>query len=272
MILKSLFQSFSIIGLGAVGRTLMLAFRLLLVVWVISAILMAYRDANALTWETLPSFLFFLFFQLWLGFMEVFVSGLMSGYALLPLSILFSIFFSAKIAGAFAQKYYPIMAGHRPLKRRPVLGMAIWAGVMPVLLALAGTFITLFGGVVLGIAGFVFLNGRVLGKEAFRAVADRHHSPAETDAIYSIHSRKIHLYGAVAASLMFVPWLGLFAGVYAINMMTHFYQRLASQARQAKEGAIRTEGKLAQERAEAAREAELAGRDWEPGPWDQARI
>lgn len=262
MIVKSLFQSFSAIGVGAVGQTLGWALKVLTVVSVLGLVFNFYFNHGAFPHRDWMETAVIFVITLLMNFMELISIGFVFGYALVPASILLAVLYSADLAEGFECKYYPDVAGNTPRDPRSKVLRAIGVTVTTLIMALIGVFVTLLAGPLVGAGVFVAINGRLLGKEAFLLVARRHHSQADAEAIYRRNRMVTHFYGSAASMLFLVPWLGLFAHVYAVSLMVNFYHQLAAKAwaaRREREGMV----------SEAVEKEDAPQRDWVEGPWDR---
>ncbi|WP_150523687.1 EI24 domain-containing protein [Roseibium sediminis] len=264
MIVKSLFQSFSAIGVGTVGQTLVWGFRTIAIVSVLGLLFNLYFNYGAFPQRDWLETAVIFVITLLMNFMGLISIGFVFGYALLPASILLAVLYSADLAEGFERKYYPDVAGSRLPDTRSKVLRAVGAIVITGIMALIGVFVTLLAGPFVGAGVFVAINGRLLGKEAFLLVARRHHSQADAEAIYRRNRMVTHFYGSAASMLFLVPWLGLFAHVYAVSLMVNFYHQLAEKAwaaRREREGMV----------SEAVEKEDAPQRDWVEGPWDRPR-
>ena len=76
---------------------------------------------------------------------------------------------------------------------------------------------------------FYALNGYLVGREYFEAVAIRRNDPAEAKAVRSGNASKVFVTGVVGAGLLSIPIVNLIAPVIAAAAMTHRYHSVAGR-------------------------------------------
>jgi CysZ protein len=134
-------------------------------------------------------------------------------------------FFIDKVAGAVEALDYP---GRAPPRRQPVFETALTtARLMGVTLALNLLALPIYL-LAPGINLFLFfaLNGYLLGREYFEAVALRRLDMAAAKAISNQFRLRIFLGGVVIAGLFALPLVNLIAPVIATAFMLHLYEGL----------------------------------------------
>lgn len=78
---------------------------------------------------------------------------------------------------------------------------------------------------VINIVAFLAVNGYLLGREYFEAVAARSMTPAAASALRRRHAGKVFLAGLVIAAFVAVPILNLAAPLFATAFMVHLLRR-----------------------------------------------
>lgn len=66
------------------------------------------------------------------------------------------------------------------------------------------------------------VNGKLLAREYFFSIAQRHLEPAEVAALYTAQKWPIYQRGLLISALFVLPGINLFAPVLATGIMTHF--------------------------------------------------
>lgn len=131
------------------------------------------------------------------------------------------------VADIVEQTHYPHLGPARQMGWAEILaGSARFLGVMVLITALAAPFylaLLLFGlGIVLNYA----VNGYLLGREYYEAVAARRMEPDAMRLVFRNNLGRLWLCGAVINLLFQIPLLNLTAPVVSAAFMTHVFQTL----------------------------------------------
>jgi CysZ protein len=139
-------------------------------------------------------------------------------------------FYSDSIIEAVERRHYPRLPPAPPTRWHAVL----WSGIR---LALISILLNI-GGLILGLLflpslPFLFfgLNGYLLGREYFNAVALRRLSDREADLLWQRHRMEFIFCGAAAAGLFLIPFVNLVAPMVGTAASVHLVERLRQSER-----------------------------------------
>jgi CysZ protein len=182
--------------------------------WIAVAIVL--KEATFFAWRPLD----------WLVDLLGALGVLLLSWLLFPAAVtLIMSFFLERVAGAVEALDYP---GRGPPRRQPIVATAVTTvrlmGLTLALNLLALPIYLLAPGINLFL--FLALNGYLLGREYFEAVALRRLDMAAAKAIRNQFRLRIFLGGVVIAGLFALPLVNLIAPVIATAFMLHLYEGL----------------------------------------------
>lgn len=141
--------------------------------------------------------------------------------------------FLEKVADAVEARHYPGL----PAVRAQSIREAISAGVRFAMVALALNLLVLPIYLLLiflppfNLILFYTLNGYLIGREYFEAVALRRLDERDARAVRRVYGGKVFVAGVVIAFLLTVPFVNLVAPVIATAFMVHLFEGIRSRGR-----------------------------------------
>lgn len=162
--------------------------------------------------------------------------GLISGLGALALSVILfpgvvttiqSTFFVERISEAVERRYYPGL----PPARSPGLAETVGTGLraLAVLVALNLAVLPLYFVPGVNAVVFIALNGYLLAREHFYAIAPRRLDAASARALWRRRRLRFWVAGAVFALLMAIPFVNLAGAIVAAATMTHLVETARRQ-------------------------------------------
>ncbi|NRA86512.1 MAG: EI24 domain-containing protein [Rhizobiales bacterium] len=157
------------------------------------------------------------------GILAGFVTFLLMGYLIVPITALFAGLFLDDIADVVEGQHY----SHKPKGIPMPLSQSLWIAIKFMLIVIA-TNIVLIPFIFLGGLGFVLIyvvNGYLLGREYFELAALRHHTVADTKFLRSQNKGMIYGAGILVAFLATIPILNLFVPIFGTSLLVHVFHK-----------------------------------------------
>ena len=150
------------------------------------------------------------------------------GFLVAPVMSLFAGLFLDEVAELVERTGYP---NDRPGKSQP-LGVALKETLVFVGVVIVGNIVALLLLLVPGVnvVAFVVVNGYLLGREYFEAVAMRFGTPEEARALRRANAVTVFLAGLLVAAVLAIPLVNLLTPLFATAFMVHLRKRLAARA------------------------------------------
>jgi len=150
------------------------------------------------------------------------------GFLVAPVMSLFAGLFLDEVAELVERTRYP---GDPPGKAQP-LGVALRETLVFVGVVIVGNLVALMLLLVPGVnvVAFVVVNGYLLGREYFEAVAMRFGTPEEARALRRANAVTVFLAGLVVAAVLAIPLVNFLTPLFATAFMVHLRKRLAGRA------------------------------------------
>ena len=147
------------------------------------------------------------------------------------LSATISLFLDS-IAGQVERVYYPGL----PPPRRQAIHESLWNGLRLALIAIGLNILALpiYFIPVLNFFVFYILNGYLLGREYFEAVALRRLSAGEVGELWRREKGRLIVAGVVITLMLTIPFLNLVAPVVATAFMLHLFESMRVVGRSAR--------------------------------------
>ena len=147
------------------------------------------------------------------------------------LSATISLFLDS-IAGQVERVYYPGL----PPPRRQAIHESVWNGLRLALMAIGLNLLALpiYFIPVLNFFVFYILNGYLLGREYFEAVALRRLSAGEAGELWRRDKGRLIIAGVVITLMLTIPFLNLVAPVVATAFMLHLFESMRVVGRSAR--------------------------------------
>ncbi len=169
------------------------------------------------------------------GWLDWVIGALSSLGFLLGMMLLFPAVMTAaiglfldEIADAVEARYYPVDPPGRPLATLPAVGSALrFLGVVLVvniLLLPLYAILLFFPPLLYGLS--LLVNGWLVGREYFEAVAFRYQSRAEADLLRRRRRGDVWLCGVFIVLLLTIPLVNFLVPIVATAFMVHVYKRL----------------------------------------------
>lgn len=140
--------------------------------------------------------------------------------------------FLDSIAGQVERVYYPGL----PPPRRQAIHESLWNGLRLALIAIGLNILALpiYFIPVLNFFVFYILNGYLLGREYFEAVALRRLSAGEVGELWRRERGRLIVAGVVITLMLTIPFLNLVAPVVATAFMLHLFESMRVVGRSAR--------------------------------------
>lgn len=150
------------------------------------------------------------------------------GFLVAPVMSLFAGLFLDEVAELVERTRYP---NDPPGKSQP-LGVALKETLVFVGVVIVGNIVALLLLLVPGVnvVAFVVVNGYLLGREYFEAVAMRFGTPEEARALRRANAVTVFLAGLLVAAVLAIPLVNLLTPLFATAFMVHLRKRLAARA------------------------------------------
>jgi CysZ protein len=147
------------------------------------------------------------------------------------LSATISLFLDS-VAGQVERVYYPGL----PPPRRQAIHESLWNGLRLALIAIGLNILALpiYFIPVLNFFVFYILNGYLLGREYFEAVALRRLSAGEVGELWRREKGRLIVAGVVITLMLTIPFLNLVAPVVATAFMLHLFESMRVVGRSAR--------------------------------------
>jgi len=147
------------------------------------------------------------------------------------LSATISLFLDS-VAGRVERVYYPGL----PPPRRQAIHESLWNGLRLALIAIGLNILALpiYFIPVLNFFVFYILNGYLLGREYFEAVALRRLSAGEVGELWRREKGRLIVAGVVITLMLTIPFLNLVAPVVATAFMLHLFESMRVVGRSAR--------------------------------------
>ncbi len=144
-----------------------------------------------------------------------------------PVATMVAGIFQDRIAAAVERRHYPALPAAPKMPITPV----VLAGVRLVVWSTLINLVTLPLILATGFVLYFAVNGLLLGREYFEAVALRRMSPAAAARARRRNRGRIWLAGVAIAVVFWVPLLNLAGPVYGTALMVHIWERLRRRDR-----------------------------------------
>lgn len=160
-----------------------------------------------------------------LSWASILLMVLLSSFLMLPVASAFGGLFLDEVAAAVEARHYPHLAAATPPPlAQTLIDTANFIGLM-ILVNLFGLVLYVFAGPFLPLV-FWALNGFLLGREYFQAVALRRLGRDGARALRRRHSAQIWLAGALMAAPLSIPVVNLLVPILGVATFTHLFHRL----------------------------------------------
>jgi uncharacterized protein involved in cysteine biosynthesis len=137
-------------------------------------------------------------------------------------------FFADRIVDAVEQQHYPHLSPPRSGGVGEAMSGAVRLGALALGLNLLAIPLYLVPGINIAVA--LLLNGYLISREYFEAVALRRMEPEQVHELRRQHSAGILLSGVIVALTLLIPFVNLVAPVIGISFLTHRFHTLAARA------------------------------------------
>lgn len=187
---------------------------LLLALWLGASLLLAALHVTGLHWLDLA--------------IEVLGSAaaLFVAWLILPsMSILFLGFFLDRIIASIESRHYPGLPPPRPIGIGPSLASALRLALLGLALNLLAIPLYLFLPVA-NIAIYLGINGYLVGREYFEAVACRRLARPRVKSLWHRRRWRLSIAGAIVAFLLSIPLVNLAAPIVGVAFMLHLFEAL----------------------------------------------
>jgi uncharacterized protein involved in cysteine biosynthesis len=141
-------------------------------------------------------------------------------------------FFLDRVIASVERRHYPDLPAPRTIGIGASLASAIRLALLALLLNVLALPLYLFFPVV-NVVLFFGINGYLIGREYFEAVASRRLEPAVVKAMWRHYRVRLIIAGAIIAFMLSVPVLNLAAPLIGVAFMLHFFEQLRRIARDA---------------------------------------
>lgn len=150
------------------------------------------------------------------------------GFLVAPVMSLFAGLFLDEVAELVERTRYP----DDPPGRSQPLGVALKETLVFVGVVIVGNLVALLLLLVPGVnvVAFVVVNGYLLGREYFEAVAMRFGPPEEARALRRANAVTVFLAGLLVAAVLAIPLVNLLTPLFATAFMVHLRKRLTARA------------------------------------------
>jgi CysZ protein len=154
------------------------------------------------------------------------VATLFIAWLIFPsMAILILGFFLDRVIASVERRHYPALPAPREIGIGASLAGALRLALLALLLNVLALPLYIFFPVI-NIVVFFGINGYLIGREYFEAVASRRLEPALVKAMWRYYRVRLVIAGAIIAFLLSVPVLNLAAPLIGVAFMLHLFEQL----------------------------------------------